>query len=139
MSVRGDSVREPCERIRQLVAARSESFLSRIERIVAPAIRCPPNTDDLAASDDDRADREMEALVAAGDESRDIGAELARSPAAVRHLFSGLSIRCHRRRWSDHPGTTRDGIHAGRAVFRNGAAFPGRRERSLSERLPSER
>jgi hypothetical protein len=46
--------------------ARSGSFLSRIERLVAPAIRSPPNTDDLAASDDDRADRKIEALVAAG-------------------------------------------------------------------------
>ena len=50
---------------------RSGSFLSRIERIVAPAPAPVQTRDAVAAPEDDAAEREIGAVVAAGDESRD--------------------------------------------------------------------
>ena len=60
---------------------RSGSFLSRIERIVAPAISpAPARAEDVSVSEDDGAEREIEAMVAAGDESRDVAGATAPGP-----------------------------------------------------------
>ncbi len=78
---------------------RSGSFLSRIERIVAPALEPPPPRGREAADvDDDPAEREIEALVAAGDESRDAPPLTAPEPTPplatdVQRLFSGLTVQ----------------------------------------------
>lgn len=51
---------------------RSGTFLYRIERIVAPAsLPAPDGVEDVGVSDDDDTEREIETVVAAGDESRD--------------------------------------------------------------------
>jgi superfamily II DNA or RNA helicase len=80
---------------------RAGSFLSRIERIMAPALEpAPPRGGDAAdREDDDPAEREIEALVTAGDESRDAPAPPAPGPAPtpsaadVQRLFSGLTVQ----------------------------------------------
>ena len=79
---------------------RSGSFLSRIERIVAPALGpAPPRGRETADAEDDPAEREIEALVTAGDESRDAPAPTAPEPtptpsaADVQRLFSGLTVQ----------------------------------------------
>jgi hypothetical protein len=79
---------------------RSGSFLSRIERIVAPALGpAPPSGREVADVEDDPAEREIEALVTAGDESRDAPAPTAPEPAPtpsaadVQRLFSGLTVQ----------------------------------------------
>jgi hypothetical protein len=79
---------------------RSGSFLSRIERIVAPALeRTPARGVEAAEPEDGRAEREIEAIVAAGDESRDARVPAAPQPAPppsagdVQQLFSGLKVR----------------------------------------------
>ena len=84
----------------EVTFARSGSFLSRIERIVAPAISpAPARGDDVGVSDDDGAEREIEAVVAAGDESCDVagvagqGAELMPSAAEIQRLVSGLTVQ----------------------------------------------
>src|SRR5206468_1971736 len=79
---------------------RSGSFLSRIERIVAPAL-APAQTRaaDVAAPEDDATEREIDAVVAAGDESRDApgGAAPRLEPmptaADIKRLVSGLTVR----------------------------------------------
>ena len=64
---------------------RSGSFLSRIERVVAPAISpAPARAEDVSVSEDDDAEREIDAVVAAGDESRDAPAQPPRG-GADRH------------------------------------------------------
>jgi hypothetical protein len=79
---------------------RSGSFLSRIERIVSPAVL--PATvpaDDRSVSEDDGAEREIEAVVAAADESCDVtgasvpGAEPMPSAADIQRLVSGLTVQ----------------------------------------------
>jgi hypothetical protein len=92
---------------------RSGSFLSRIERIVAPAIaRAPANGADLGDAEDDATEREVDAVMAAGDESRDgpppqrgcrvgdpgpgastPGPEPVPSAADIGRLVSGLSVQ----------------------------------------------
>jgi ATP-dependent helicase YprA (DUF1998 family) len=79
---------------------RSGSFLSRIERIVAPALEpAPPRGGEASDVEDDPAEREIEALVTAGDESRDAPAPTAPEPTPtpsatdVQRLFSGLTVR----------------------------------------------
>ena len=79
---------------------RSGSFLSRIERIVAPAMERPPTRDAEAAEPEDGpAEREIDAMVAAGDESRDARVAAAPEPAPppsavdVQKLFAGLSVQ----------------------------------------------
>ncbi|HSC27113.1 MAG TPA: hypothetical protein VLD67_07555 [Vicinamibacterales bacterium] len=79
---------------------RSGSFLSRIERIVAPALGpAAPRGKEAADVEDDPAEREIEALVTAGDESRDAPAPTAPEPtltpsaADVQRLFSGLTVQ----------------------------------------------
>jgi hypothetical protein len=79
---------------------RSGSFLSRIEQVVAPAIpRAPERGAEAAEPEDGPADREIDAIVAAGDESRDVPASPAPEPAPppsaadVQQLFSRLTVQ----------------------------------------------
>ncbi len=75
---------------------RSGSFLSRIERIVAPAISPAPARAEEAVSDDDGAEREIEATLAAADESSDVAtprAEPLPSPAEIQRLVSRLTVQ----------------------------------------------
>jgi hypothetical protein len=78
---------------------RSGSFLSRIERIVAPAISPAPVRADVSVSEDDGAEREVEAVVAAGDESCDVAgaaaprAEPMPSAGEIQRLISGLTVQ----------------------------------------------
>ena len=81
-----------------VVFERSGGFLSRIERIVAPALGpVPPRGREAAEAEDDPAEREIEALVTAGDESGDAPAPAAPdatpSAADVQRLFSGLTVQ----------------------------------------------
>jgi superfamily II DNA or RNA helicase len=79
---------------------RAGSFLSRIERIVVPAI--PPaqvRADAAAAPEDDATEREIDAVMAAGDESHDAPGTIASvaeplpSAAAIQRLVSGLTVQ----------------------------------------------
>ncbi|MBI3047738.1 MAG: DEAD/DEAH box helicase [Acidobacteria bacterium] len=79
---------------------RSGSFLSRIERIVAPAISpAQVRAEDVSVSEDDGAEREIEAVVAAGDESCDVAGATAPGPepmpsaADIQRLVSGLTVQ----------------------------------------------
>jgi hypothetical protein len=79
---------------------RSGGFLSRIERIVVPAIPLPAAPGrDAPDAEDEPAEREVEALVTAGDESRDTLAPAAPEPVPapwasdVQRLFSGLTVQ----------------------------------------------
>ncbi|MBI4485655.1 MAG: hypothetical protein HY655_06550 [Acidobacteria bacterium] len=76
---------------------RSGSFLSRIERIVAPAISpAPVRAEEVTVFDDDGAEREIEATLAAGDESSDVAtprAEPLPSPAEIQRLVSRLTVQ----------------------------------------------
>ena len=79
---------------------RSGSFLIRIERIVTPATSpARACAEEATVSDDDGAEREIEAVVAAGDESRDApgaaasGEEPLPSPAEIQRLVSGLTVQ----------------------------------------------
>jgi SNF2 family DNA or RNA helicase len=79
---------------------RSGSFLSRIERIVAPAIApAPADAGDVGILEDVAIEREVDAVMAAGDESRDgpgartAGSEPAPSAADIRRLVSGLTVQ----------------------------------------------
>jgi len=84
-----------------VVFERSGSFLSRVERIVAPAISpAPARAEDVSVAEDDGAEREIEAVVAAGDESRDVALatiatapEPADSAAAIQRLVAGVTVR----------------------------------------------
>jgi superfamily II DNA or RNA helicase len=79
---------------------RSGSFLSRIERIVAPSIeRGPARDGETSEPEDGTAEREIDAIVAAGDESRDAPVPAAPEPAPppsagdVQKLFAGLTVQ----------------------------------------------
>jgi SNF2 family DNA or RNA helicase len=78
---------------------RSGSFLSRIERIIAPVISPASAREDVSIPEDDGAEREIEAVVAAGDESRDVAIPTATAPeppdraATIPHLFAGLTVQ----------------------------------------------
>jgi hypothetical protein len=80
---------------------RSGSFLSRIERVVVPAISpAPARAEDVSVAEDDGAEREIEAAVAAGDESRDMAlatiataAEPTDSAAVIQRLVAGVTVR----------------------------------------------
>ncbi len=78
---------------------RSGSFLSRIERIVAPAPSpAPIRAEDVSVSEDDGAEREIESVVAAGDESGDVAVATAIPPepldsaATIERLVSGVTV-----------------------------------------------
>jgi hypothetical protein len=85
-----------------VVFERSGSFLSRIERIVTPAL-APAQADAgaaaAAADEDDAAGRHVDSVVAAGDESRDVpvaappGAGSQPSAADIQRLVSGLNVQ----------------------------------------------
>ncbi len=79
---------------------RAGGFLSRIERIVGPKMTpAPARPEDVSVPEDDGAEREIEAVVAAGDESRDgLGAPAVRpepipSNADIERLVSGLRVQ----------------------------------------------
>jgi hypothetical protein len=79
---------------------RAGSFLSRIERIIAPAIvPGQPGILATAVPEDDGTEREIDAMVSAGDESRDARAaappvtEVVPSAAEIQRLVSGLTVR----------------------------------------------
>jgi polyvinyl alcohol dehydrogenase (cytochrome) len=97
-----------CERIRQLAATNSqfsttgryaEPFISRIERIVEPALAPAQTTAAVAGPEDDASEREIDAVVAAGDESRDAAGATAVRPEPIpsapeiQRLVSGLTIQ----------------------------------------------
>ncbi len=84
----------------EVVFERSGSFLSRLERIVAPTLASTPTrAEDVGGPEDDGTEREIEAVVAAGDESGDaaIAAASALGPAdlaATAHrLIAGVTAR----------------------------------------------
>jgi SNF2 domain-containing protein/helicase-like protein len=84
----------------EVAFARSGSFLSRIERIVTPALEpAPPRGEEAADVEDDQAAREIDAIVAAGDESHDtLPPTVTEPPAApsatdVQRLFAGLTVQ----------------------------------------------
>ena len=79
---------------------RSGSFLSRIERFVAPAISpALARAEDVSVPEDDGAEREIEAVVAAGDESCDVAIVTATAPepadsaATIQRLVAGVTVR----------------------------------------------
>jgi hypothetical protein len=79
---------------------RSGSFLSRVERMVAPAVSpVTARSEDASEPEDDGAEREIEAVVAAGDESRDApgaaaaGLESIPSNGEIQRLVSGLRVQ----------------------------------------------
>jgi SNF2 family DNA or RNA helicase len=77
---------------------RSGSFLSRIEQVVAVALpRAPERGAEAAEPEDGPAEREIDAVMAAGDEARDArvptAPELAPSARDVQDLFSGLKVQ----------------------------------------------
>lgn len=80
---------------------RSGSFLSRVERIVVPAISpAMARAADVSVAEDDGAEREVEAAMTAGDESRDVPpATIAAAPepmdsaAAIEGLVAGVTVR----------------------------------------------
>jgi len=84
----------------EVTFGRGGGFLARIERLVArPMPSARVRAEDVGASDDDGAEREIEAVVAAADESGDaagaaaLGAE-PRPPAAdIQRLIAGLTVQ----------------------------------------------
>jgi hypothetical protein len=78
---------------------RAGSFLSRIERIIAPVPGPAETPAAVAAPEDDASEREIDAVVAAGDESRDAPVEAAPGPAPIpsaadiRRMVSGLTVK----------------------------------------------
>jgi hypothetical protein len=79
---------------------RSGSFLSRVERMVAsPVSPATVRSEDASVPEDDGAEREIEAVVAAGDESRDApgaaaaGLEPIPSNGEIQRLVSGLRVQ----------------------------------------------
>jgi superfamily II DNA or RNA helicase len=84
----------------EVAFGRSGSFLSRIERVIGPAISpAAARPEDASVPEDDGAEREVEAVVAAGDESRDgpgadaAGPEPIPSSADIERLVSGLRVQ----------------------------------------------
>ncbi len=74
---------------------RSGRFLSRIEQVVAPALpRAPAGDAEAAEPEDGAADREIDAIVAVGDESRDAsGAAPLPSVPGVERLVAGVTVQ----------------------------------------------
>jgi superfamily II DNA/RNA helicase len=84
----------------QVTFERSGSFLSRVERVITPAIApAPANAAAVAGPEDDATEREIDAVISAGDESRDApgaaasGAEPMPSAAEIQRLVSGLTAQ----------------------------------------------
>jgi SNF2 family DNA or RNA helicase len=83
----------------EVVFERSGTFLSRVERLVAPAISpAAIRAEYLNVADDDATEREIDAVVASGDESHDApggaagGTEPIPSATDVQRLVSGLTV-----------------------------------------------
>ncbi len=82
----------------EIAFERSGSFLSRIERMVAPS---PAQTraETVAAPEDDGSESEIDAVVAAGDESRDAPGAVTTMPgpapsvADIQRLVAGLTVQ----------------------------------------------
>ena len=79
---------------------RSGSFLSRVERMIAPPVSSSTvRAEDVSVSDDDHTEREIDGMVAAGDESADVarpaapGTEPMPSAPEIQSLLSGLTVR----------------------------------------------
>jgi hypothetical protein len=77
---------------------RSGSFLSRIEQVVAVTLpRAPDRGAEAAEPEDGPAEREIDAVMAAGDEARDArvptAPKLAPSARDLQDLFSGLKVQ----------------------------------------------
>jgi hypothetical protein len=81
----------------EVVFERSGSFLSRIEQVVAPALPRAPGRGAEAAEpeEDSPQEREIDAVMAAGDEARDGRVPAAPAPSArdAQDLFSGLKVQ----------------------------------------------
>ena len=84
----------------EIAFERSGGFLSRIERIVAPAIsRGSTRAEHVGAREDDGAEREVDAVVAAGDESHDgaiaapTAPDASDSAAIIQHLVAGVTVQ----------------------------------------------
>jgi hypothetical protein len=79
---------------------RAGSFLSRIERIIAPVLgSAETRSVAVAPPEDDATEREIDAVVAAGDESHDAPVDGAQGPAPIpsavdiQRLVSGLTVK----------------------------------------------
>jgi hypothetical protein len=79
---------------------RAGSFLSRIERIIAPVLgSAQTRSAAVAPPEDDATEREIDAVVAAGDESHDAPVDAAQGPAPIpsaadiQHLVCGLTVK----------------------------------------------
>jgi hypothetical protein len=79
---------------------RAGSFLSRIERIIAPVFgSAETRSAAVAAPEDAATEREIDAVVAAGDESHDAPVEALPGPAPIpsaadiQRLVSGLTVK----------------------------------------------
>ena len=79
---------------------RAGSFLSRIERIIAPVLgSAETRSAAVAPPEDDATEREIDAVVAAGDESHDAPVDAAPGPAPIpsaadiQRLVSGLTVK----------------------------------------------
>jgi hypothetical protein len=75
---------------------RSGSFLSRIEQVVAPALPpAPARGVEAAEMEDGPQERQIDAVIAAGDEAQDERVPAAPAPSArdVQDLFSGLKVQ----------------------------------------------
>ncbi|HZL93890.1 MAG TPA: DEAD/DEAH box helicase, partial [Vicinamibacterales bacterium] len=84
----------------QVAFERSGNFLSRIERILAPPLMSGQiHAAGVAAPEEDGTEREIEAVVAAGDEARDAPDAVLSEPATIpssmdiHHLVSSLTIQ----------------------------------------------
>jgi hypothetical protein len=79
---------------------RAGSFLSRIERIIAPVLgSAETRSAAVAPPEDDATEREIDAVVAAGDESHDAPVEALPGPAPIpsaadiQRLVCGLTVK----------------------------------------------
>jgi hypothetical protein len=84
----------------EVTFGRSGSFLSRIERLVTPAVPlASAGGADVSDPEDDTTEREVDAVMAAADESRDEPAPRAPGPgpapsaAEIQRLVAGLTVQ----------------------------------------------
>jgi hypothetical protein len=126
----------------------SGSFLSRLERIVTPALEGTPRNGKPPDMDDDSAEREIDAVVTAGDESRDTAALIVQEPApalsatGVMQLFTGLTVQRTDRgglviEAPPETASTLAAIFSGMAQLLHAAVAPG--AAAASEPVPKDR
>jgi superfamily II DNA or RNA helicase len=82
----------------EVMFERSGSFLSRVERVVTPAISpVPRRAEDASPADDDGVEREIDAVVASGDESGDGAIDPVPGPAdsaaMIQRLVGGVTVQ----------------------------------------------